>query len=226
MESKKRNYRLLISDESGNPGPNTGNEIEYFVLGITSTKDSCEFEKIPDFYWSNTRSKHKKDRLPPGKGELKYGTSDDDIRSSVINDVSNIDNEIYALIVKKYPNSKIVKTGKDLYLNALNLFLKKTFENLPDDHYKVYIDDSWYLSDQEFLGILGDLEKSHPYKTIDLESGKRNSKFSKALQVNDFVVGAIKDKYILGYNGYGIDQLNIRHIWYMNSNEKHKGIKR
>lgn len=222
MESKKRNYRLLISDESGNPGPNTGNEIEYFVLGATSTKDVGMFERIPDQYWSNTRSKCDKDRFPPGKGELKYGTSSDEVRSSVIDEISKIDNEVYALIVKKYPHVNS-KKGTVLYKSALEYFMKNIFDILSPDTYTVYLDDSWYITNRDVFNLFSEINMSYPDKRIEIrKSGLKDSKLTKAIQINDFVVGSLRNKYVDGKDGYGLEKLNIKYIGYMNSDkEKH-----
>ena len=189
--------RTVLIDESGDWGIKPDSS-KTMTMTAVITDNPQALAEIPPNYEKNTRiNPEKRGKYP---NELKYSTSNDEVRQGVIKEVMSTDPKIKAVVVDK---STAPKRGSKAY--------QKTAEALLDDVMKdpvvqggveVVFDKNKDLSQNAAVLAVDSAAKIHGVK-INASTTTKSSIETPELQATDFPTGAIGAKYNMNDVGRG-----------------------
>ena len=192
-----RRPTLVLIDESGDPS-HTPNSSREFVMVATIKEDDGEFERIADGTPRFTRRSRKNNEYD----ELKFNTSNDEVRKDVLRRIKATDAKIH---VVRVPKTDIKRTTGHTYSDITKEILKST---LADEKVRsnpkgarVILDDSVYAKRFDVKKTIETAAKDQGV-AVDGSSGTRKSHECKPLQVSDFPTGAYGSEYNAGESKY------------------------
>ena len=175
-------YVVLI-DESGDLGKDEKSK-PFFVLAASVTNKPEEFAGIVDNYALNANETI----------ELKFNTTSYYTRAGVIEEINNVDPELYAAVIVK--SNKRWGKGKEIYHLALKEFTEHIVDVSRDGNYYFLLDYHNALSTKEKPNLGCEIcEKAASQKGVNITCKIVDSKSTKIMQTHDFVVGAIGSAY-------------------------------
>ncbi|MDD4222774.1 MAG: DUF3800 domain-containing protein [Candidatus Methanomethylophilus sp.] len=176
-------------DESGDLGRGPGSS-RTFTMTATVTGDPEALERIADRYPRNTRYRQ------GGPNELKYNTSSDFVRRSVLRDVMATGPNIHAVVISKSDMSRA--NGEKVYIAAVSSLIENVMKDSMVRNGKrgvrVVYDNHKYLQDGRAERITKEIAKKNGAKLAS-EPEVRDSAGCRGLQVHDFVAGAVGSRY-------------------------------
>jgi|GEM_PF-6370710 len=188
-QRKPRSPVTVLVDESGNlgRGPASG---KAFTMTATVTKDPDTWARIADRYPRNTRYRQ------GGPNELKYNTSSDFVRRSVLEDVMATGPSIHAVVISKADMSRA--NDEKVYIATTSSLMENVMKDPVVRNEKrgvrVVYDNHKYLQDGRAERITREIAKKNGAKLAS-EPEVRDSARCRGLQVHDFVAGAVGSKY-------------------------------
>ena len=186
---------LILIDEKGDPG-STEKSTKEFTMTASIISDSDALKRIVDSTEKGTRYPND----PRMKNELKYWSSSDLIRTSVISKLREVNPIVYAVHIKK---SEIEKgtSSKSTYTTVTRDLIKEVMKNeiLRDRDVVVIFDETNHLEERKARDIVMDAANNNDVFGLKRDNiRKESSKNNKLLQAHDFLAGAIGSKYIDG----------------------------
>jgi hypothetical protein len=170
--------RVILIDERGDFGIKKGSSKTY-VIAASETKDPKEFVNIAMRYPKNTKGTDDED-------SLKFNTSQDWIRRSVVRDITLTDSNVYAITGHKTDKkSDAVKTHEKMLRKLSNQLMKSTNAK----EFIVIMDNNTTIRKGEGCKIVSETAKSNEKKIIECQ--QLRAKDEPILQTHDFVVGGI-----------------------------------
>lgn len=191
--SNKRTVRnrpvwYVLIDESGKPVYDDGDP---FIVGALVTDDPERLAYVALSEWSNT--KHKKNAIPPGMGELKHSRSNREVSRSVLAKINGLKVQKYA-VMKKLDDPELNDDSNSTweYLDSFKRIMDGIAQYGPDGIYKVRIDHSYNydtdiykkIAQESLKGTGKDLSFGNPVMSED-------SELVPSIQAADMFVGEL-----------------------------------
>ncbi|MCL2509889.1 MAG: DUF3800 domain-containing protein [Methanomassiliicoccaceae archaeon] len=183
--------KLILVDESGDMGFGESSP-DFLILAATILCESDADE------WRNVASRYQRNSYGDFKDqELKYRSSSHIVRRAILEEIANFRPDIRAVAVNKRNLQEDWKNyvGDKLYLKAIEELMDDVMKDI-EGRVTVIMDPHAAIG--KIKGIMKVEEKAARYsKELSRAIQDRKSVDEFALQTNDFVPGAIGDRYNL-----------------------------
>ncbi len=210
----------IYIDESGDLGFNirkTKPPSHYFTLSAIVVKTDKENKKISRIPKKIRQRKLKKKHK--NKPELKFSNSNKTIRKAILKKIVNTELEIHSLTMYKRKVNKELQKKPDVLNNyLLKELLEKCLSAVKTKKINIYIDRCMAQEKQEELRnyIIYTCSKMF-YISPQINIYHVDSRKKQAIQVADFVAGAIQYRY-----SHGLEKDNFEYFNILKEKLKHK----
>jgi hypothetical protein len=178
--------KVVLIDEYGDMGTNRESK-RWFALTAMVSDHPCELMEISQRYAPNTKGK-----LYGKSNELKFITSSDEMRLSILMDIAKTKPSIFAVETDKWriePCSTWPKQGSKLYIRSAELLMDQIAKNVSGELH-VMFDRNTALHPMDAVRICRQAGKKHGNRVI-CNDPAADSRYELLMQTNDFITGSI-----------------------------------
>lgn len=178
--------RVVLIDEYGDMGTNKESK-RWFALTAMVSDHPHELMEISQRYEPNTKGK-----LYSKSNELKFITSSDETRLSILTDIAKTKPSIFAIETDKWkidPYSTWPRQGSKLYVTSAGLLMDQVAKNFNGELH-VMFDKNTALQPINAVKICRQAGKKHGNQVI-CNDPAADSRYELLMQTNDFVTGSI-----------------------------------
>ncbi|MBQ7701758.1 MAG: DUF3800 domain-containing protein [Candidatus Methanomethylophilaceae archaeon] len=191
IESTKNGPKyLVLIDESGDMGRSERSS-RTFVMSATLTDKPEVFDSIPTRYLKDTRYDDERKKTH----ELKFNSSNDEVRNKILKEIDSTDPIIHTIIMKKSDMGKY--TSNDVYKFTLEelVYICMSESELKDSRgVEVVLDNNDFLTCMEFAKLVV-AEANNSNVRLSREPRVERSIEYNPLQTHDFVASSAGNKY-------------------------------
>lgn len=178
--------KVVLIDEYGDMGANRESK-RWFTLTALVSDRPYELMEISQRYDPNTKGKSY------GKSnELKFISSSDETRLSILMDIAKTKPSIFAVETDKWridPYCTWPKQGSELYIRSAELLMDQVAKNV-DGELHVMFDQNTALHPLDAIRICRQAGKKHGSHVI-CNDPAADSSYEMLMQTNDFITGSI-----------------------------------
>lgn len=170
---------LIIIDESGDLGPNGS---QFYIMAAVITGRSRHLSKAAK-------------EIPTHAVEPKYYNSDEKTKSKILNEISSSKCIIIYVCVDKhnYKSELYDVHGKKLYRSTLKKLFESIFPELKQKDVNIIVDESSSITIDDLREMAKEVAIDKGKNVKKCEKGVSHK--NKCIQIADFTVGSIREKY-------------------------------